>query len=90
MGGPQWPPLLEKSNYALQEGRPRKTARTGPQKNLNDDDSPSARLVGKKAGKKLKTGDTLRIQNSRRGLSPEPVVVIRVDTNESFAKDNAA
>lgn len=41
------------------------------QKTLNDGDIPSSRLIGKKAGKKIKSGDKLQVQNSNGLLSAE-------------------
>jgi hypothetical protein len=41
------------------------------QKTTNDSASPSLRLIGKKAGKKVKSGDKLQVRNSDGALSPE-------------------
>ena len=41
------------------------------QKTANDPDSPTTRLIGKKAGKLVVPGDRLQVQNSDGGLSPE-------------------
>jgi uncharacterized delta-60 repeat protein len=41
------------------------------QKTANDSENPTAGLVGKKAGKKIKPGDKVRVLNSDGALSPE-------------------
>lgn len=41
------------------------------QKTANDPDSPTTRLIGKKAGKLVVPGDRLQVQNADGGLSPE-------------------
>jgi uncharacterized delta-60 repeat protein len=41
------------------------------QKTVPDDQNPTTRLIGKKAGKKISPGDKLRVRNSDGVLSPE-------------------
>jgi hypothetical protein len=41
------------------------------QKTVNDDQSPMTKLIGKKAGKKIKPGDKLQVRNLDGTLSPE-------------------
>jgi hypothetical protein len=41
------------------------------QKTLNDDQNPKTALIGKKAGKKIRTGDKLRVRNPNGALSEE-------------------
>jgi hypothetical protein len=46
--------------------------RNGVEQNTrNDPQNPQTALIGKKAGKKLKPGDTLQVRNSNGTLSPE-------------------
>jgi hypothetical protein len=45
-----------------------------PQKTRNDSQNPSSILIAKKAGRKLKQGDSLRVRNHDGKLSPEFVV----------------
>ena len=41
------------------------------QKTKNDGDTPTERLIGKKAGRVVKSGDRLQVQNSNGAVSPE-------------------
>lgn len=41
------------------------------QKSRNDDENPTTKLIGKKAGKKIRSGDKLQVQNPDGSLSPE-------------------
>ena len=41
------------------------------EKTRNDDQNPSTRLIGKKAGKKIKAGDKLQVRNPDGTLSEE-------------------